>query len=110
MRAAQVPAKAVGEVPGVVQGCDVCRQWQTPPPHSVTAVRLVTEFNFEVQMDLWFCHSLIDQPHVMRTIMHLIDVCIRWSANGLLKDKEETTLCTKISELWLSHHGAMRAL
>ncbi len=110
LRAAGAPARAVGEVPGVVQGCDVCRNWQIPTTASVTATRLITEFNYEVQMDLWFLHSLIDKPQIQRTIMHLIDACVRWSANGLLKDKEEITLCTRISELWLTVHGPMRTL
>ena len=34
MRAAKAPKGAINEVPSLVQGCDICRQWQKPPPHT----------------------------------------------------------------------------
>ena len=110
MRAAKAPKGAINEVPSLVQGCDLCRQWQKPPPHTVVAVRLIKEFNQEVQMDLWFYNSLIDKPELERIVMHLIDACVRWSQNGQLPDRTEISLCTKISTMWITHHGPMTVL
>ncbi len=105
LRASGVPAAVIAEVPAVLQGCDVCWEWDTPGPAAVTTTRLITEFNLEVQMDVWFYRSLIDQPDTQIAILHLIDAAIRWSANGLCKSKEERTLCTVMNEIWIGTHG-----
>eukprot|EP00959_Pyramimonas_sp_CCMP1952_P380408 7969668-Pyramimonas_sp.AAC.1 len=43
-------------------------------------------------------------------MMHLLDACARWSANGVLKDKIEIALRTRVGELWLNAGGPMGAL
>ena len=110
LRAANAPPRAIVEVPDVVGGCLVCKDWRKPPPHTVTSVRLTLDFNEEVQFDLWFYHSLIDQSDKQRTIAHLLDVCIRYAANALAASKEEIELLTIISRAWIAVHGAMQVL
>ena len=97
LKAAGAPAQGINEVPSVVQGCLICKDWQRPQSHSVTSVRLVLEFNSEVQFDFWFYHSLINKPEVRRNIGHCIDACLRFSANGLTESKNEIDLLTFIS-------------
>jgi len=61
-------------------------------------------------MDLWFYHSILDKPDVRRTIIHMIDACIRWSANTVLKNKDEMSLCNAISTMWISLWGPMQVM
>ena len=67
-------------------------------------------FNEEVQFDLLFYHSLVDQPDKLRNIAHLVDCCIRWSATGECETKEEEELTSKISAIWVSIFGPMETL
>ncbi len=111
LRASGAPPLAIAEVPAMVQSCDVCRRWHPPPdPNNVTTGRLVTEFNDEVQFDLWFYRSLIDEPENMRTIGHVIDVCLRLCAQEVMQSKAETELCNFISRCWVAVHTPMKLL
>ena len=104
LRAAGVPANIIAEVPSVVQSCSVCRDWQKPPPHSVTSVHLAEGFNDEVQMDLWEVHSQCDDPGRKRRVVHLIDVATRFAANMETPSKEEEDLIRIVSIMWISIH------
>jgi len=109
LSATGTPARAIADVPAVVQACHVCREWKTPGPRNITTFRLITEFNVEVQFDLLFYHSLLEPKRGLITICHLICACIRWSATGLTT-KEEVELCKCISRIWISWAGPMGTL
>ena len=110
LRAAGTPTRAITEVRSVVQGCTVCRDWVRPGPRSVTAYRMCEAFNEEVQFDILYYHSTNDPLDAQILIMHLVDWCIRWSATGVVKSREENDLCTGISRVWIAIHGAMGTL
>ena len=60
LRASGAPARAIGDIPAVVKNCLICREWTKPGPRNVMSVRLITDFNIEVQMDTFFYHSLLE--------------------------------------------------
>ena len=68
---------------------------------------MVEQFNQEVQFDPMFYHSLFD-PETMLVIVHLVDVCIRWSATGVVKGRREEQLCSGISRVWIAIFGPMQ--
>ena len=61
--------------------------------------------NEEVQFDLMFASSAPEPSRGLICIIHLIDVCIRYSRPGV-STKDEETLIARIDELWLSVFGA----
>jgi hypothetical protein len=77
---------------------------------NVAAYRIVEYFNQEVQFDLLFYHSLVDEPTKRRNIMHLIDACVRWSAALESVSKEEIELTIRISTCWIAIFGPMQTL
>ena len=106
LRAAGVPPRALADIPGVVHSCGICRQWHKPSPKNITAFRMVDRFNEEVQFDLMFYH----EGGVLVNIIHLIDVCIRWSATRIVETKEEAELTKAISDMWITIFGPMETL
>ena len=110
LKAAGVPAKTLAEIPSVVQGCMICRNWKRPGPRNMTSSRLITEFNAEVQVDLLFIHSKMEPARGLITVVHLVDAAIRWAAAGVSKSKEEEDLCSTISQIWIAIHGPMGVL
>ena len=110
LKAANAPARAVSEIPSVVQGCHVCRDWYRPPPKSVTTFRIVDAFNEEVQFDLMFYHSILHPDAVTKVIVHLVDACLRWSSTGIAASKEEVELVTVIGRIWIATFGNMKVL
>ena len=110
LQAAGAPSNAIADIASVVQGCLVCRDWYRPVPRNIATFRLSLAFNEEVQFDLLFYHSLIDEPGKLRNIAHLVDCCIRWSATGECESKEEEELTRKISTIWISIFGPMETL
>ena len=115
LTAAGVPPHVVAEVAGVVQGCLVCREWKKPPLRNIASFRLTNNFNEEVQFDLLFYHSRMTGGGHQATpdtkvIVHLVCSCIRWSAGCVVPNKEEETLMTAISRIWISIYGPMETL
>jgi len=110
LKAARVPGTAIADIASVVQGCTVCRDWTRPGPKNIASYRLVVSFNEEVQFDLLFYHSLVDNPSKLRSIMHLVDACVRWSTAAETNSKEEEELTTSVSVCWISIFGAMQTL
>ncbi len=110
LRAAGVPPHVLAEVVEVVRACLVCRDWHKPSPHNITTFRLTLSFNEEVQFDLVFYHSLIDQPSLARVVVNLVDTCVRWCATKSVGSKEEVELLTAVSAIWIFIHGPMETL
>lgn len=107
MRAANAPASAISDILAVVQGCTACREWHRPEPRYIATFRLVEEFNLEVQVDQMFYHSIL-QPQLGRiVILHLVDVCIRWSSTCILATESEIEILAAISQTWVSVFGPM---
>ena len=102
LRAAGAPPYAIADIPAVVHACQVCRAWTKPGPRNVATFRLVEDFNVEAQMDLLFDHSLIEPSLGMLTLLHLIDVCIRWSACTMIQSKSESHITQAISAMWIT--------
>ena len=109
LRVAAAPARAVAEVPSVVQACSICRDWRRPGPRDVATFRLVLEFNEEVQFDLMFYTSLLEPARGSIPVAHLIDSCIRFSQTGTTR-RDEIALCTIIARTWIAIFGPMTTL
>ena len=110
LKAANVPARAVGEVSDLLSQCSICRDWRKPGPNAITSVRITTKFNEEVQFDFLFYTSLIEPTRGLMPICHLIDTCIRWSATAVSRSKEETDLLNCISTIWIAIFGPPEVL
>ena len=77
----------------------------------MTSHRLVFHFNEEVQLDLLFVKSILENTGDLHAICHVIDVCTRFAQTGLLpKGKDEIALTTCISRIWLAIFGPMTTL
>merc|ERR1739841_358564 len=100
---------ALADVPAVVQRCVVCRDWAKPGPRNIATFRIILEFNEEAQFDLLFYTSILEPDRGQRTICHLVDACLRWSATGETT-KEEIQLLTTIDKIWISIFGPMTIL
>ncbi len=109
LRAAGAPPRALAEIPAVVQGCMVCRDWHKPGPRNVATFRLVLEFNEEVQFDLLFIESRMEPERGTFPVAHLIDSCLRFSQGGITR-KDEISLCTCIGRVWIAILGPMITL
>ena len=110
LKAAGAPAASIADIPGVVQACNICRDWKKPGPKAVHSFRIVHEFNEEVQFGLLFYHSQLEPKRGMLTVVHLCDCCTRFSRSGIVQSKDERTLCQVIAELWCSIFGPMTTL
>ena len=109
LRACNAPIRAIAEIPAVVQGCNICRDWKKPPPRNIATYRIAMELNEEVQFELLFYTSLLESRRGLLPIVHLIDTCIRFSA-GAISTKEEVDLVITISRVWVSIFGPMTTL
>ena len=60
-----------------------------------------------VNMQMYLCvyGSLIDKPDVQRIILHMIDVAVWWSANGLCANRDGASRCTTMSWIVVQLHG-----
>ena len=110
LAAAGAPTQALAEIDSVVQACAVCRRWTKPTERTITSYRLVFVFNEEVQMDLVFIRSEIEKERGLITVLHLVDVAVRWGLAAVAEDKTEETLCRTISTMWVSIFGPMQLL
>ena len=97
LRAAGVSNKVLDHIPSIVDTCRVCRMWTRPTPHAVTTVRLNTQFNQCVQVDLLFWNSFV--------ILHMCDCCIKFSAATIIPDREAQTCINAITNIWFRVHG-----
>jgi len=66
---------------------------------------MVDRFNEEVQFDLMFYH----EGGVLANIVHLVDVCIRWSATRIVETKK-MELTKAVSDMWTTIFGPMETL
>ena len=110
LKVSGAPPYALADVPAVVQGCLVCRDWHKPGPGAKVSYRLILEFNEEVQFDLMFYRSLIQTERGQLTIVHLVDACVKFSGTRVVKSKEEIELTKAISETWVWMFGPMSVL
>ena len=95
--AAGVEPRVLQIVPTIVDTCKVCRAWMRTGPRSIASTRLPSSFNSEVQLDLLFFKG---QP-----ILHVIDVCTRFTAVGLLTGRDTDTILTGFQKIWVSYFG-----
>ena len=104
------PSNALAEIASVVQACKICRGWQVPSPKSQLAVRLILNFNDEVQADLVFIKSRMELARGLITILHIIDVCTRFAQPAATVDnggsKTEEILTEMLSRQWIAIFGA----
>ncbi len=97
LQTAGAPASAVQLVDAIVDTCRVCRTWTRPGHKAVASSRLSTEFNQCAQVDLLFYKD--------KTILHIIDECIRWTSAELIPDRTWPSIKRAIERGWKRHHG-----
>ena len=47
-RAARIDEELVKEIPSIIKGCHICKQWQNLPPKQVARSQLAAAFNEKV--------------------------------------------------------------
>ena len=99
---AGAPVEARKLLKDVVDTCRTCRMWTRPRPKSVASTHLATSFNEIVQWNILF--------HKDHMVSCLIDEAIRWTAGGLLPNKEAVSLIAEITQSWLRPFGGMKVL
>ena len=97
LAAAGVDSKILALVPEIVDTCAVCRAWARPGPSAAVSTRLPVAFNEEVQVDLLFIER--------KTIIHMIDVCTRFTVAHVIPTKETDDLLTAIQKFWVGLYG-----
>ena len=102
LTAAGVPPKVIQMVDDIVDTCRVCRLWMKCGNRPTTTIKLSTEFNDEVQLDLLF--------YERRVVGHMCDGCIRYTVARELVDKALETLLDFIWTGWIQMFGPMAVL
>ena len=110
LKAAGAPPRAVNMIPAVVGACQVCRTWKRPSNRSILTSSLSTQFNEDVQFDLFFYESLLEPDKGRRPVCHLIDTCLRWSSTMIARSKNEDDLTNAIGQCWANVFGPRQRL
>ena len=110
LKAQGVPVDALRLIKPVLAQCMVCRDWHKPGPHNVATTKLALEFNEEAQFDLLFYTSLMEPSRGQLSLLHLVDMCIRWDVCVVVPRKTEIALLSAITQHWVSIFGPMRVL
>ena len=72
--------------------------------------RMVYDFNVEVQFDILFYKSILEPGRGLLNIVHLIDVCIRFTVARIVNSKEDIELTRAIAAAWIAYFGEMQSL
>ena len=102
LRAAGLPVEILNLIQGVCDTCRICRMWSKPGERPQASLRLSTDFNVAIQVDLVFVDSLI--------VLHIIDECIRWSAGYLLASKEPSSILDGLVTSWFRMFGSPKVI
>ncbi|CAK0867548.1 unnamed protein product [Prorocentrum cordatum] len=102
LTAAGGPPKVIQMVDDIVDTCRVCRLWMKGGNKPTTTVKLSTEFNDEVQVDLLF--------YKRRVVGHLCDGCMRFTVARELTDRTLESLLDFIWAGWIQMFGPMAVL
>ena len=79
LTAAGISSNIIEKVDQIVNTCKVCRTWHKPGERPMAQLRLTTQFNNTVQVDLLFPQGMI--------VLHVVDEATRWSAAKPIKSK-----------------------
>lgn len=85
------------EIHKVSQSCETCLRFKKAPPRPCVGMPNATKFNEVVSMDIKFYHGT--------PILHLIDVCTRYSVSSIVKNKKASTIIEEIFKNWISIFG-----
>ena len=99
---AGTPKLALDMVKPAVETCRVCRFWTRPNARTMTTTRLASGSGEIMQ---WYILSIKD---IM--ISHGINEATRWSAGGILVNKEAMTICRSLLWNWVKPYGPMQLL
>lgn len=99
---AGAPKSALEMIKSVVETCRVCRLWTRPSARGMTITRLANGFREIVQWDILFIEDIM--------ISHCIDEATRWSAGGILENKDAMSLCRSLLWNWIKPYGPMKLL
>ena len=108
---AGAPQAAIDKIKQIVDTCPVCRPWTHVGNRPVATLKLVTCFNDELQMDLLFWRAACPTRRrttpdgEMRTVLHIICVCVRFSQGALLADRNLETILAAIVHVWFRVFG-----
>ena len=98
LSAAGLPKDVLNAIESVCDTCRICRLWQKPSNRPQATLRLSTEFNQVVQIDLLFVASL--------TVLHCIDEATRWSGGGVIAGKKPCDILKGLLHFWFRIFGA----
>lgn len=91
-------AELKNQIHKVSESCDICLRYKKPPPRPCVGLPLATSFNECLALDIKFYKSI--------PILHMIDVCTRFSISSVIKDKSANTIVEEIFQKWITIFGA----
>ena len=102
LTAAGLPKNVLDAVEGVTDTCRICRLWHKPSHRAQATLRLSTEFNAVIQIDLLFLASLI--------VLHIIDECTRWTSCVVIESKLACDVLSGLVQGWFRLFGPPRVV
>lgn len=102
LRTAGAPPEALKLIEVIVDTCPARRRWQRPSARNMTTAKIISDFNVEIECDLLFWKTNI--------ILHMVDVCVRWSAAGVCQSRETADTLAALTHNWLRIFGPMTRL
>ena len=81
----------------VSQSCDVCLRYKRPPPRPCVGLPLAYTFNECLALDIKFYKGT--------PILHMIDVCTRFSLSSIIENKSANTIVEEIFQKWITIFG-----
>ena len=86
------------EIKKVSENCNVCKIYRKAPPKPIVSLPLATRFNELIAMDIKFIED--------KMVLHLIDLCTRFSVGTVIKSKDAKTIIEAIFKYWIQLFGA----
>ena len=81
----------------VSRSCEICLRYKSPPPRPSVGLPRASRFNERVAMDIKFYNGA--------PLLHLIDMCTRFSMSSEIKNKSAVTIIEQIFKSWISLFG-----
>ena len=102
LKSAGLPQQVLDQIRPVCDTCRICRLWKRPSDRPQATLKLSTDFNIAVELDLLFIGSLI--------VLHMVDTCIRWSAAKIIASKAAIHMLPAIVDIWFRLFGPPKVL
>ena len=86
------------EIKKISENCQICKIYKKAPPKPIVSLPHATRFNQVIAMDIKVIEG--------KMILHLIDLCTRFSVCTVIKNKEANTIIEAIFKYWIQMFGS----